>query len=143
MTEQLKEKLTVCIINLEMIYFLCQYHIIKDKIDFQFIKMLHRTFFQKFQVAIFLLPLVSCLEQVPNEDKFPSPRIVILGGTGVGKSSLANVLIGRDKNYKNPDSKGCFNVGASIDPVTRATCAVDGFYLGNMTGKYYKTLRVS
>ena len=104
--------------------------------------MLHRTFFQKFSVAIFLLPLVSCLEKVPNEDRFPSPRIVILGGTGVGKSSLANVLIVRDKNYKNPNSKGCFNVGASIDPVTQATCAETGFYLGNISREYYRGLKI-
>ena len=99
--------------------------------------------FQIFLVALILLPLISGFEKVPNEDKYPSPRIVILGGTGVGKSSLANVLIGRDKNYKNSNNEGCFNVGAGNQPVTKATCAEAGSYLGNSTGKYFRGFKIS
>ena len=37
---------------------------------------------------------------VPNEETYPSPRIIILGSTGVGKSTMANILLGRSKTFK-------------------------------------------
>ena len=65
------------------------------------------------------------------------PKVVILGATGAGKSSLANVLIGRERHFNGvgfPD--GCFQVRASLDSVTTNTCIDTGFWMGeNSTGQ--------
>ena len=60
---------------------------------------------------------------------------MIIGPTGAGKSSLANVLIGRDKEFQNPnENEKCFTVGAfaqdSKDGVTQETCYETGSWLG-------------
>ena len=76
---------------------------------------------------------VEGFSQITNEAKYPSPRIVILGGTGVGKSSLANVLLGRDKNYDGSKFEdGCFKVSSRLESgVTKKTCADRGHWLGD------------
>lgn len=76
-----------------------------------------------------------------NEDLFPSPRIVILGSVGVGKSSLANVLVGRDKNYNGRSfNNGCFKVSTGLDSITKQTCADQGYWKGNTTGPRFTVI---
>ena len=88
------------------------------------------------------------LHRAPNESEYPSPRIIVLGRTGVGKSSLANVLRGRHHRYNGSDfNDGCFKVGwfgvRNIKPkdigktVTQETCWDIGPWLGNHSNPYF------
>ena len=77
---------------------------------------------------------ILSLENVLGKD-YASPRIVILGQTGSGKSSLANILLGKGLNHPGLQN-GCFKRGGSEtggSVVTTETCADEAHWLGNAT----------
>ena len=72
-------------------------------------------------------------EKLPNEDVIPGKRMIILGQSGVGKSSLANILLGRDNKFNGSGfQNGCFKeVWGTGKRGTNETCYDSQHWLGD------------
>ena len=78
-----------------------------------------------------LLLLISLL--AANAEDYPDPRIVIVGPTGAGKSSLAEALLGCDPT--DASDVCMFEVCNGLDSCTKNTTAGTGAWLG--TGQQF------
>ena len=90
---------------------------------FQILHKLLLNTSSKILVVLIIPLLVTCL----SSEELTKPHVVILGSTGVGKSSLANVLVG-----EHPDCDNCtFPVCPGGDSCTKET----QYAVGNWIGK--------
>jgi len=87
-------------------------------------------------LILFLLCHVASSVEIPpdNAKKYASPRIVVLGASGVGKSTFASALLNRSSLIESKPNTSCFKEGRNgrdDGGATNATCELQGHFLGD------------
>jgi len=86
-------------------------------------------------ILFLLCNVASSVEITPeNAEKYASPRIVVLGASGVGKSTFASALLNRSSDIESVTNTSCFKkgrIGNNDGGATTAACELEDYFLGD------------
>merc|ERR1711953_1124777 len=85
-------------------------------------------------ILFILFNVASSVKIPPNAEKYVSPRIVVLGASGVGKSTFASALLNRSSLIESKLNTSCFKEGRNgrdDGGATTAACELQGHFLGD------------